>query len=280
MKKISLLIFLFLPLLLFPFHLLDFKNPDRVIIDPKTGCIYVSNVNGAPLARDDNGFISRISPDFKVVSLHFLDGALNEYELNAPKGMAIRERILYVADIDTIRGFDLNKRVNVQNIELAPYGAKYLVDLVFTKEGKLLVSDTAADTIFQIELGKGIIVRKFLHSPLLKGPTGLSVLPDGKVLIVSSQGSNIWVYGEGKFQRLLEERAYYRYLEDVDYDRKENLFFTDFSTGRIFRLDKKGRVSTYPGTFFSPRGITIDRKNNRVFVVEFSLDRVNVFELE
>lgn len=204
MRSISLLIFLFLPRILFSFYLLDFKNPDRVIVDPENECIYVSNVNGAPLARDDNGFISRISPDFKVVSLHFLDGALNDYELNAPKGMAIKDGILYVADIDTIRGFDLHKRVNVQNIELAPYGAKYLVDLVFTKEGKLLVSDTAANTIFQIELGKGIIVRKLLHSPLLKGPTGLSVLPDGRILIVSSQGSNI-------------KREFFKEIGDISY---------------------------------------------------------------
>ncbi len=281
MKNISLLVFLLIPALLFAFYLRDFKNPNRVIVDPATDYIYVSNVNGAPVARDDNGFISRITPDFKVVTLHFLDGALNDYELDAPKGMAIKDGILYVADIDTIRGYDLKKRINVQNINLAPYGAKYLVDLVFTRRGELLVSDAAANAIFQVTLGKGIIVSKFLHSPLLKGPTGLAVLPDGRLVIVSSRGSNIWEYKKGgKFHRLLEKRTYYRYLEDVDYDKYGNLYFTDFSTGRIFRLDKNGRVSTFPGTFFSPRGITIDRKNNKMFVVEFSLDRVDVIDLE
>ncbi|NOZ64145.1 MAG: hypothetical protein GXO71_04310 [Caldiserica bacterium] len=281
MKNVYWLVFLLIPTLVFASYLRDFKNPNRVIIDPATNSIYVSNVNGAPLARDDNGFISRITPDFKVVTLHFLDGALNDYELDAPKGMAIKEGILYVADIDTIRGYDLNKRINVQNINLAPYGAKYLVDLVFTRDGELLVSDAAANTIFKVTLGKGIIVNKFLHSPLLKGPTGLTVLPDGRLVIVSSRGSNIWEYKKGgKFHRLLEERAYYRYLEDVDYDKYGNLYFTDFSTGRIFRLDKKGRVSTFPGNFYSPRGITIDRTNNRVFIVEFSLDRVDVIDLE
>ena len=276
----SFLLLILFTLRIFAFYLTDFKNPNRLIIDKKTGYIYVSNMNGSPLAKDDNGFISRISPDFKIVTLRYLDGALNDYELDAPKGMAIKNGIIYVADINVVRGFDLEKRVNVQNIDLAPYGAKYLVDLAFTPQGKLLVSDASYNAIFEITFKKGASVRVFLHSPLLKSPSGIAVLPDGGVLIVSSRGGNIWEWDKGKFHGLLEKRTYYRYLEDVDYDKERNLYFSDLPLGRVFRLDRKGRISTFPGTFFSPQGITIDRKNKRMFVVESGIDKVDVIEME
>ncbi len=274
------ILFFLLPFSLYPYLLTNFKNPDSILIDEKTGYIYVSNINGSPLARDDNGFISRISPDLKLVTPRFLDGALNEYELDAPKGMAIWEGVLYVADIDTIRGFDLKERVNVQNINLAPYGAKYLNDLAFTPQGELLATDTRINAIFEIKIGKGIQVKKILHSPILANPTGIVALPTGKIYFLSAGKSNIWEYWEGKLERKLGERVFYRYLEDLDYDKDGNIYFTDFSLGRIFRLDIKGRVSTFPGTFRSPGGIAFDRKKNRLMVVEFALDAVRVIDLE
>jgi len=280
MRYVSFLFLFFLPFLLHPKILTDFKNPDSVLVDEETGYIYVSNINGSPVARDDNGFISRISPDLQTVTLRYLDGALNEFELNAPKGMAIKNGMLYVADIDVIRGFDLKERINVQNIHLSPYGAKYLNDLVFTPDGKLLATDTVYNAIFQIEIGKGIRVKILFHSPLLKNPTGISCSPKGIVYFLSATGSNIWEYCGGTIKKKLGERTYYRYLEDLNLDGEGNIYFTDFLLGKIFRLGKEGRLSTFPGNFYSPTSIYIDSKRKRMFIVESSVNRVQVIDLE
>ena len=47
---------------------------------------FVANINGNSLAKDGNGFISRLTRDGKVESLKFIAGGRGGVTLNAPKG--------------------------------------------------------------------------------------------------------------------------------------------------------------------------------------------------
>ena len=60
----------------------------------------MANINGSPFDKDDNGFISKISPDGEVFELKRLDGAAANIALNAPKGMQIIGNRLLIADFD------------------------------------------------------------------------------------------------------------------------------------------------------------------------------------
>ena len=42
-------------------------QPESVVEDPATGVIYVSNINGAVMQKDGNGFISRLTADGKML---------------------------------------------------------------------------------------------------------------------------------------------------------------------------------------------------------------------
>jgi len=80
--------------------------PEAARFDPELGVYFVSNINGSPLGKDGNGFISRLTRDGKVDSLKFIAGGRGGAVLNAPKGMAINGDTLWVADIDAVRAFD------------------------------------------------------------------------------------------------------------------------------------------------------------------------------
>lgn len=84
-----------------------FSSPESMITNSEN--LYVSNVGKElkPTQKDGDGFISKLTKDGKIEALHFIDG------LNAPKGMGIVNNTLYVADIDTLRGFDLNTKKEV-----------------------------------------------------------------------------------------------------------------------------------------------------------------------
>ena len=49
----------------------------------------VSNINGAPPAKDNNGFISRMAPDGTIEQLRFIAGGTGGATLHAPRGMII-----------------------------------------------------------------------------------------------------------------------------------------------------------------------------------------------
>ena len=40
----------------------DLKNPESVVYAPKQNLLFVSNINGKPDQKDQNGFISTVSP--------------------------------------------------------------------------------------------------------------------------------------------------------------------------------------------------------------------------
>src|SRR6476469_4166950 len=105
---------LFLPIMLilcltFPgeaAQITGLESPNSFVGDPSGKEYFISNINGEPEARDNNGFITKLNAEGKVTSLKFIQGGVAEVLLHAPKGMALVGPILYVADLDQLRGFD------------------------------------------------------------------------------------------------------------------------------------------------------------------------------
>ena len=131
-----------------------FSTPESVKWDSAQDVYFVSNINGAPNAKDGNGFISRVGPAGMVRDSAFIKG------LNAPKGMALVGDTLWVADIDVVRAF--NARTGAPVATVAVPGAIFLNDVAAAPDGSLYVTDTAikfgasgvehpgADQIFRI----------------------------------------------------------------------------------------------------------------------------------
>ncbi len=66
-----------------------FSKPESVLHDSTQDIYFVSNVNGSPTAKDNNGFISRVRPDGAIENLKFIEGGRAGVTLNAPKGLAL-----------------------------------------------------------------------------------------------------------------------------------------------------------------------------------------------
>jgi len=261
----------------FPFasawQLGGFKTPESVLKDPETSFYYVSNINGTPTAKDDNGFISKIDSTGKMINLRFIDGASQKYILNAPKGLTIVKRTLYVTDIDFVRAYDLGTGENILNIDLRPSGAKFLNDIVADQEGSLYVSDTATNTIYKID-PESKKVHLYFQSKDLQGPNGLMIHPEtGALFIVSWNGGKIFILRENKLQELtLPERPVN--LDGIDRDQEGNIYFSDFTAGKIYKLTREGKLQLIAKGLNQPADISLDRENKLLLIPEFNASRV------
>src|SRR5437763_1235258 len=56
--------------------------PEAVSFDPNLNVYFVSNINGSAGVKDGNGFISRITADGVMDSLHFIQGGRNNVQLD------------------------------------------------------------------------------------------------------------------------------------------------------------------------------------------------------
>src|SRR5882762_10135497 len=103
-----------------------FLTPESVLHDPAQDIYFVSNINGSPTAKDNNGFIRRVRPDGAVENLKFIEGGHGGVTLNAPKGMAVLGDTLWVTDIDRIRAFNARTGTPLDSIKLDSAGAVFL----------------------------------------------------------------------------------------------------------------------------------------------------------
>ncbi len=177
---------------------IELKTPESVIYVPNENVLFVSNIDGPPDRKDNQGFISKVSPlNGSIIELNWVTG------LNAPKGMTITNNnitnnntLLYVSDITDLVEIDVNsgKIINRYN---AP-GSAFLNDVASDNQGYVYVSDTVTNTIYRLDtknLGdnstnnSNASLQVWLQTPELNGPNGLYVDNSNNKLIVASLGA-------------------------------------------------------------------------------------------
>ena len=155
-----------------------FQAPESALLDTERNVLYVSNVAGEANAKDGVGFISKVSPDGKMVEAEWVKG------LNAPKGLVMSGDKLYVSDVDQLVEIDVNsgKVTNTWNAE----GSQFLNDTAADSAGRVFVSDMLTDSIYVLENGN---LSVWVQDAALLHPNGLRV--DGDRLLVAAWGKDI-----------------------------------------------------------------------------------------
>lgn len=216
-------------------------QPESVVEDPATGVIYVSNINGAVMQKDGNGFISRLTADGKMLERQWVKG------LNSPTGLALHDRTLYAADVDKL--IEINAASGEILKRYDAKGAVFLNDVVVDDDGTVYVSDTPMNTIWRLKDGS---FEPWLANDALNGPNGLLI--QGKTLIVASLGK---VQSQGQKKELgtllavsLDDQKVSKVgkgelignLDGLQAIQPGVYLVTDWAQGALYRVDAKGKV--------------------------------------
>lgn len=189
------------PVLAKAFGIENLHGPESVVHDEEQDVYFVSNLDGPAGAKDGKGFISRITPDGKVAELKFIEG------LDAPKGMAIRDMELWVADIDKLRVFDRVTGAELAVLDLAEDGAVFLNDVAVGPHDDIYVTDTdlhIKGAREQVRQGDGRVFRVdasgsveiVMSGEELRSPSGIAW--DGsRFLIAQSYGKEVLAWSPG-----------------------------------------------------------------------------------
>lgn len=150
-----------------------FDAPESALYDAKRKLIYVSNVNGSPTEKNGQGYIGTLTSEGALITKKWVTG------LDAPKGMALVDNTLYVADIDKVVAIDVDTGKVRARYPVA--GAKFLNDAAVAPDGRVFFSDMFTDTIHVLSDGQ---LRTFVQDAALTGPNGLLV-EDGKLIVAA-----------------------------------------------------------------------------------------------
>ena len=216
-------------------------QPESVVVDPATGAIYVSNIAGAVMQKDGNGFIAKLNGDGKVMTRQWVKG------LDAPTGLALHDRTLYVADVDQL--VEINAASGEILKRYPAKGATFLNDVAVDADGTVYVSDTPTNTIWRLKDGS---FEPWLANDKLNGPNGLLV--QGDTLIVASVGK---IPSVGQKQELaglsqisLKDQSVSPLgngqpignLDGLELLQPGVYLVTDWAAGALYRVDAKGKA--------------------------------------
>ncbi len=259
-------------------------TPESVLYDAQADVYLVSNINGAPLAKDNNGFIALLGPDDDKAVTRFIEGGKNKVTLNAPKGLAISNGILFVADIDTVRMFD--RKTGKAKGEVPIPGATFLNDLAVSPDGvTVYVTDSGlkqgakdfepsgADAIYAIKDGKAAVV---LKEKDLGRPNGLVATADA-LWVVTFGTNELWPVDLKTRKKGAATKLPKGSLDGLVLLSNGELLISSWEASTVYRGKPGAEFKPLLTDLSAPADLGYDTKRNRVLVPRFMDHRVEAF---
>ncbi|HUH12186.1 MAG TPA: hypothetical protein VMK65_03715 [Longimicrobiales bacterium] len=262
----------------------EFRTPESVLHDPEADVYLVSNIDGAPLEKDGNGFISRVRPDGTVEDLRWIDGAAGAVRLSAPKGMAIRGDSLFVTDIDSVRIFHRTSG-EPQGAWGVP-GATFLNDLAVGEAG-LYVSDTGlrmgeggfepsgTDAVWLFDASG--VATSLSAGPELMAPNGLVAEGSGVVVAPFGGSELLRVNAQGERSSLATLPA--GQLDGLVRLDDGSFLVSSWEGGAVYRVRAGGEARAVVEGLEAPADIGWDAGRDRLLIPLFNANRIEVREI-
>ncbi len=263
-----------------------FSTPESVLHDVARDVYYVSSINGAPTAKDDNGFISKVSPTGEVLALKFIDGATDSVTLHAPKGMGLVGDRLIVADIDVIRSFDVTTGALLD--ELPVHGAAFLND-VATDGTTVVISDSGlgdggahgtlsgSDALYVLDLRNNALTKIVQGTEVLSRANGLAIV-DGSVYVACLGAPHINRFdlqGAALGQWSLPAGS----LDGLVSDGAGGFYVSSWESQSIYAVSETGEATVVKQGLTAPADIALDARRKVLLVPRFMDNVVEVHPL-
>ncbi len=258
-----------------------FSSPESTIVNKND--LYVSNVGKElkPTLKDGDGFISKLDINGNIKELHFIDG------LNAPKGMGIVGNTLFVADIATLRGFDLSTKKEVFNVVFE--GVNFLNDITVKDSNTLFIGASDTSAIYEVNISNKSY-KKLMDFTVANG-----LFYEDGILYTAQLGSTTqnMFDGKGKLYKIdlkdnnkLTQLGTFEGVLDGVHKVGNKVYVSDWGnakkTGiiRVYDLETKKESVLETELFMGAADFWIDEKSKKIFMPQMIGGKVTIFDLK
>lgn len=240
--------------------------PENFIYDPVSDSFFISNLgpSSGPSGTDNDGYITRLSGDFTKRIDRWIAGG-NGISLNAPKGLAVYNGVLFVADIDRLLGFFIKTGKQVLEMKLKNMGAAFLNDVAADDAGNIYITCTGSGNVFRYSTVKKIS-DVWITNGMITAPNGIVFLPDENAFIILDYAEGIIYKFDYAAKKISETTTGYTSLDGADYDLKGNLYFSSYTRGKIWVMARGADARLVYEVDSSPADISVDRKHGYLLV--------------
>ncbi|MEX2333315.1 MAG: SMP-30/gluconolactonase/LRE family protein [Pseudohongiella sp.] len=171
----------------------SFRFAESCTFDPERNLILAMNAGVPQNMQENDGYVSLINPDGSVHTSKWIGFSRDELTLNQPLGSAIRNGILYVADTDHIRTFNLTSGHPLEAHSVTDVGANGLNGIAVAEDGNIYASNTRdPQRVYRITPDGEASV--FIEGSPLALPNGVAVDNDGNVVVVNIGNNEVMTF--------------------------------------------------------------------------------------
>ena len=272
------------------------KVPESVKYDSELDVYYVTNINGNPSQKDNNGFIARVRADSTGVSTMLVEGGKQGATLNAPKGMALSGDTLFVADIDALRMFNRRTGVTLGSFDLRAQKATFLNDVARTPDGNVWITDTGiqfgstgdmthpgVNRIFKLVGSAKRIVVEAAKGDALANPNGIawqgaSGSESGRFILAPFGGNDVqtWVPGDSVPKALTSGPGQYDGVEVLNDGR---ILVSSWADSAVHVIHGGSHMMPLVKNVSAPADIGVDTKRNVLAIPRFNDGKVEYYRI-
>lgn len=253
------------------------RRPESVVYDPIADMLYVSNIEGSPSEKDGNGFIAKVTTDGQLDDPAWVTG------LHAPKGLALSEGLLYVADIDALIAVD---PVTGELIARYPAeGAQFLNDVTADADGNVYVSDSRTGTIYRLA---GATLEVWVEGPQVQAPNGVYAMPDH--LVVAAGDTAAENPGQARSLKTVgyEDQAISPLgsgeplggIDAVEPDTRGGFFLSDWGAGTVMHFTPGAGATTLLELTQGTADLTYVAAQERIYLPIMMSDQLVAYQVE
>lgn len=229
--------------------------------------LYVAVNAGMPqdvVAND--GYVSLVNPDGTAHTLKWIGINRNGLTLNHPLGSYIRNNLLYVADIDTVRWFDM--KTGQPRGSVTVEGVSRFNDLEVAEDGTIYATQTGdqnSDTwrVYKVTpQGNSSI---FVKGSPLKQPNGVAFDEKGNIVVVNIGSNDVLTFSPaGKL--LLTEQSIDAGNDGIAILPDGTKYVSSVRQGTVARIRPGQKAEFIASGIPSAASMTYDPKRNRLVI--------------
>lgn len=256
-----------------------FRFSESIVYDEARDLYVAVNAGIAQELIPNDGYVSLVNPDGTAHTLKWIGVTRDGLTLNHPLGSDIANGRLYVADIDTVRWFDM--KTGAPGGSVAVPGASRFNDLEVAEDGTIYATQTGTQDpdswrVYKITPGGESSV--LISGAPLNLPNGIGFDPKGNLVVVNIGSADVLTFSQDG-QLLQTEQSTHAGNDGLVILADGTKYVCSVREGTVARIRPGQKAELIASGIPSAASMTYDSKRNRLVIPMNDWNAISFVEL-